>query len=59
MNDKLKGVLLILAGACGIVFVFNFDRLMGKNADFGWYTAVAYLTSITAILNGMRIYLRK
>jgi len=59
MNDKLKGALIILAGVCGIIFVFNFDRLMGKSADFGWCAAIAYLAGITAIVNGVRIFRRK
>jgi hypothetical protein len=59
MNNKFKGALLIVTGLCSIIFMFNFDRLTGKPADFGWCAAVAYLVGITAIINGVRIYIRK
>lgn len=58
-GDKIKGILLILFGVFSIIFIYNFDTLMAKPADFGSASILGLFTGIIAIINGIRIYRRK
>ncbi len=59
VENKIKGIALIILGMVWVVFVYNFDNLMKKPTAFGTKAVLALLIGLVAAINGMRIYRRK
>ncbi len=57
--NRIKGALLVILGAIWIVFVYNFDTLMGKPTAFGIKAIFCFIAGMIAIVNGIRIYRRR
>lgn len=57
---KKKGVLLILVGIAGIIFVSTFDIIMGKpvNDVTGPKSIAGFIASIIFIISGIKILLK-
>lgn len=58
-KHKIKGILLVILGIAGIIFVYNFDVLAGRTTLFGSKTILSFCFATVMIVNGIRIYLRK
>ncbi|KKT45907.1 MAG: hypothetical protein UW39_C0036G0003 [Parcubacteria group bacterium GW2011_GWC2_44_17] len=60
MINKIKGIGLILSGLCWILFVYNFDALvLSRPRAFGVKAFICFAAGLIALINGLRIILRK
>lgn len=58
-KDKLKGILLVILGISGIIFLSNFDIPMRKRNNFRPKVALGFIIGVISVVNGIRIYRRK
>lgn len=57
--NKLRGVLLIILGTAWIIFVYSFDRIVGKPVnELGHFSFLCFALGVLSIVNGIRIYNR-
>ena len=60
MINKVKGILLILFGFFWILFVHNFDSLvLARPRAFGLKAIICFAAGAVALINGIRIWLRR
>ena len=56
--NKRKGILFIILGIVWIVFVYDFDNLIGRPTLFDTKAILSFLAGIICVVNGTRIYPR-
>jgi len=56
--EKIKGAAVFICGLALIVFIFNFDRLIGRPAHFGAKAIIGFIFGMIMAVNGIRIYRR-